>query len=91
MLKTWDGIIRLNGTPSNKIQQAAVHKEAAALIHHQCFYFHSPDIKPPLSYQYARLNLVYDAKTDSTYKARLVCNGSRVDPKGLLTRVDVVN
>ena len=29
-------------------------------------------------------------KADLTYKARLVCDGSRVDPKGLSTRATVV-
>jgi hypothetical protein len=33
---------------------------------------------------------VYDIKLDMTYNARLVCNGSRVDPHGLLTRATVV-
>ena len=60
------------------------------MIHHRCFDFHSPDFKPPTGFQYVRLNLVYDVKADSTYKARLVCDGSRVDPKGLSTRATVV-
>ena len=62
----------------------------SALIHHQYFDFHSPYFKPPSGYQYVRLNLVYDVKADLTYKARLVCDGNRVDPKGLSTRTTVV-
>ena len=89
--KTWDDILRLDGAASNKKWQAAVHKEVAALIHHDCFDFHSPDFRPPSGYQYVRLNLVYDVKADLTYKARLVCDGSRVDPKWLSTRATVVN
>ena len=33
---------------------------------------------------------MYDIKPDLTYKARLVCDGSRVDPRGLSTRATVV-
>ena len=88
--KTWADILRLDAAAGNTKWQAAVHKEVAALIHHRCFDFHSPDFKPPTGFQYVRLNLVYDVKADSTYKARLVCDGSRVDPKGLSTRATVV-
>ena len=34
--------------------------------------------------------MVYDVKLDLTYKAKLVCGGSRVDPRGLSTRATVV-
>jgi hypothetical protein len=64
--KTWDDILRLDGAAGNKKWQAAVHKELAALIHHDCFDFHSPDFRPPSGYQYVRLNLVYDVKADLT-------------------------
>ena len=33
---------------------------------------------------------MYDIKPDLTYKARLVCDGSRVDPRGLSTHATVV-
>ena len=33
---------------------------------------------------------MYDIKLDLTYKARLVCDGSRVDPRGLSTLATVV-
>ena len=65
-------------------------KEVGALVFHQCFDFKSPDYKPSKEYQYVRLHLVYDIKDDLPYKARLVCDGSRVDPKGLSTRATVV-
>ena len=61
-----------------------------ALIMHNCFDFKTPDFKPTTDYQYCRLHLVYDIKNDLTYKARLVCNGSQVDPRGLSTRATVV-
>ena len=57
---------------------------------HSCFDFKSADYKPSAEYQYCRLHLVYDIKSDLTYKARLVCNGSQVDPRGLSTRATVV-
>ena len=46
--------------------------------------------KPPPAYQYARLHLVYAVKQDLRKKARLVCDGSRVDPGSLNTRATVV-
>ena len=64
-------------------------KEAATLMHHECFDFKSPDYKPSSEYQYCRLNLVHDIKPDLRYKVRLACDGSRVDPKGLSTRATV--
>ena len=36
------------------------------------------------------MHWVYAVKNDLTYKARLVCDGSRVDPRGLDTRATVV-
>ena len=33
---------------------------------------------------------MYDIKNDLTYKARLVCNRSQVDPRGLSTRATIV-
>ena len=33
---------------------------------------------------------MYDVKPDLTHKTRLVCDGSRVDPRGLSTRATVV-
>ena len=57
---------------------------------HKCFDFKPPDYKPPTGYQFYRLHLVYDIKPDLIYKAKLVCNGSQVDPRDLSTRVTVV-
>ena len=57
---------------------------------HECFDFKTPDHIPSTGYQYCRLNLIYDIKPDLTYKARLVCDGSQVDPRGLSTRATVV-
>ena len=36
------------------------------------------------------MHWVYAVKNDFTYKARLVCDGSRVDPRGLDTRATVI-
>ena len=59
------------------------------MILHQYFVFKSADYKPSADYQYCSLHLVYDVKSDLTFKARLVCNGSRVDPRGLSIRANV--
>ena len=67
-----------------------MRKEVSALIFHECFDFKSPNFKPPEEYQFCRLHLLYDIKPDLTYKARLVCDGSRVDSRGLSTRAIVV-
>ena len=34
--------------------------------------------------------MIYDVKPDLTHKARLVCDGSRIDLRGLSTRATVV-
>ena len=60
------------------------------MVFHQCFDFKSLNYEPSEEYQFCRLHLVYDIKADLTYKARLVCDRSRVDPKGLSTRTTVV-
>ena len=65
-------------------------KEVGSLIQHQCFDFRSPDYKPSKDYQFCSLHFVYKIKTDLCHKAHLVCDGSRVDPHGLSTRVTVV-
>jgi len=62
----------------------------AALVTHGCFDFEFPDFKPSGEYQYCRLHFVYEVKTDLRQKARLVCDDSRVDPRGLSTRATVV-
>ncbi len=88
--KNWKDIKRIDDSAGNTRWQNAVEKEVAALIMHNCFDFKTPDFKPTTDYQYCRLHLVYDIKNDLTYKARLVCNGSQVDPRGLSTRATVV-
>ena len=88
--KTWKDILRIDKAAGNTLWQDAVKKEVGALIQHQCFDFRSPDYKPSKDYQYCRLHFVYEIKTDLRHKARLVCDGSRVDPRGLSTRATVV-
>ena len=88
--KNWKDIKRIDDAAGNTRWQDAVEKEVAALIMHKCFDFKTPDYKPTTDYQFCRLHLVYDIKNDLTYKARLVCNGSHVDPRGLSTRATVV-
>ena len=71
--------------------QEDVEKEIAALLELGCFEIQSnKKYKPPPAYQYARLHLVYAVKQDLRKKARLVCDGSRVDPGSLNTRATVV-
>ena len=67
-----------------------MEQEVNALIMHGCFDFKTPNYKPPTDYQYCRLHFVYDIKSDLRYKARLVCNGNQVDPRGMSTRATVV-
>ena len=88
--RNWKDILRLDAVAGNRAWQGAVEKEIAALIFHDCFDFKSPDYKPPGEFQFCRLHFVYDIKPDLRYKARLVCDGSRVDPRGLSTRATVV-
>ena len=56
---------------------------------HYCFDFKTSNLKPSAEYQYCRLHFVYDTKSDLRYKARLVCNGNKVDLKVILTRETV--
>ena len=71
--------------------QEAVKKEISDLIRFGCFQFlEDRNFKPPSDFQYARLHFVYKVKTDLRQKAQLVCDGSRVDPKGLLTQATIV-
>jgi hypothetical protein len=88
--KSWKDILRIDKAAGNTTWQDAVSKEVGALIQHQCFDFKSPDYKPPKEYQFCRLHFVYEIKPDLRHKARLVCDGSRVDPRGLSTRATVV-
>ena len=88
--KNWKDIKRIDDSAGNTRWQDAVEKEVAALIMHNCFDFKTPDYKLTPDYQYCRLHLVYDIKNDLTYKARLVCNGSQVDSRGLSTRATVM-
>ena len=82
--------IRIDNMNGNNRWKEAVAKEVAALLNLQCFDIQSPDFKPDNEYQYVHMHWVYAVKSDLTYKARLVCDGSRVDPKGLNTRATVV-
>ena len=70
--------------------QYATAKEVAGLIHQKCFDFKSPNFKASKEYQYCRLHMMYDIKTDLAYKARLTYDGSRVYPRGLSTCATVV-
>ena len=88
--QNWNGILCLDTDNGNRKWQDAVEKEVVALLFHECFDFKSPDYKPLSEYQFCRLHFVYDVKPDLRFKARLVCDGSRVDPKGLATRATVV-
>lgn len=65
-------------------------KKVATLIMHKCFAFKISDYKPSTEYQLCMLNLDYGIKNDLIYKARLVFNGSHVDPRRLSTIATVV-
>jgi len=88
--KNWKDILRIDEAAGNRNWQDAVEKEVAALVMHNCFDFKSPDFKPSSDFQYCRLHFVYEIKCDLRHKARLVCNGAQVDPRGLATRATVV-
>ena len=88
--KNWRDIIRINTTNGNHKWHQAVEKDVFSLLHLQYFDIWSPDFKPSEEYQYVRMKWVYAVKNDFVYKDRLVCDGSRVDPKGLDTRATVV-
>ena len=82
--------MRIDEAAGNTLLKDDTEKEAVALIHHQCFAFKSPNCKPPKECQYCRLHIVFDMKPDLTHKVRLLCDGSRVYPRGLSTRATVV-
>ena len=88
--RTWKDILRIDEHNGNRRWQDAVEKEVGALLQLGCFEFMAPDYKPPSDYQYCRLHFVYEIKHDLRCKARLVVDGSRVDPRGLSTRSTVV-
>jgi len=88
--KNWKDILRIDTAAGDRKWQDAVEKEVAALVMHGCFDFKSPDYKPSGEFQYCRLHFVYEINADLCHKARLVCDGSRVDPRGLSTRATVV-
>ena len=74
----------------NTAWQDAIKKEIGALLELECFDVQEEGYRPPEDYQYVRMHLVYAVKVDLRKKARLVCDGSRVDPRGLNTRATVV-
>ena len=82
--------MRIDAEAGNRAWQEAVEKEVNALVMHGCIDFKTPNYKAPSDYQYCRLHFVYDIKSDLRYKARLVCNGNLVDPRGLSTQATVV-
>jgi hypothetical protein len=88
--KNWKDIIRIDKQAGNTKWQDSVTKEVGALIQHGCFEFLPKDFKPLTDYQYCRLHFVYEVKNDLRQKSRLVCDGSRVEARGLSTRATVV-
>ena len=79
--RKYKDVIRIDNANGNNRWKDAVAKEVAALLHLQCFDIQSPDFKPDNKYQYVHMHWVYAVKSDLTYKSRLVCDGSHVDPK----------
>ncbi|GFH61248.1 hypothetical protein CTEN210_17724 [Chaetoceros tenuissimus] len=88
--RNWEDVIRIDTENGNRDWQEAVEKEIGALLNFHCFDIKPKDYKLPKDYQYVRMHLVYCAKVDLRKNARLVCDGSRVDPRGLNTRATVV-
>ncbi|GFH49047.1 hypothetical protein CTEN210_05523 [Chaetoceros tenuissimus] len=88
--RNWEDVIRIDTENNNRDWQEAVEKEIGALLNFHCFDIKPKGYKPPQDYQYVCMHLVYCAKVDLRKKARLVCDGSRVDPRGLNTRATVV-
>ena len=88
--KTYADCLRIDEANGNTAWQDSIAKEVGALVHHGCFDFKSPNYKPPREYQKAFLHWVYDIKSCGRFKSRLVCQGHRVDPRGLSTRATVV-
>ena len=62
-----------------------MEKEVFSLLDLQCFDIWSPDFKSSEEYEYVHIHWVYAVNKYFVYKARLVDDGSRVDPKGLDT------
>ena len=89
--RNWGDVIRLDAKNGDRAWQDAVEKEIGALLNLGCFDIQvDKHYKPPRTYQYARLHLIYAVKQDLHRKARLVCDGSRVDPESLNTRAIIV-
>ena len=68
----------------------AMAKEIAQLVALNCFDFHPPDFKPDKDSQEGRLTMIFEVKQDGRHKGRLVCNGHKIDPRGISTRSTVV-
>ena len=89
--RNWGDVLRLDAESGDRGWQEAAEKEIGALLALGCFDIQDgKKYKPPSAYQYARLHLVYAVKQDLRKKARLVVDGSRVDPGALNTRATVV-
>ena len=86
----WSDLLRINEAVGNTIWRYGDEKKIATLIHHKCFAFKYPNFKLSKEYQYCRLHMIYDMRPDITHKARLVCDGSKIDPRGQSTRSTVV-
>lgn len=88
--RNWEDVLRIDLENGDTAWQDAIKKEIGALLELECFDVQEEGYRPPEDYQYVRMHLVYDVKVDLRKKARLVCDGSRVDPRGLTTRATVV-
>ena len=69
----------------------AMHKEVSSLKEMNCFTFHDPTkYKPGPTSQLAPLRMIFEVKQCGRRKARLVCGGHLVDPRGMSTKSTVV-
>ncbi|CAJ1951562.1 unnamed protein product [Cylindrotheca closterium] len=74
----------------NNKWQEAMKKEIAQLVALNFFTFHASDYIPDADSQEAKLTMIFEVKQDGRHKGRLVCNGHKIDPRGISTRSTVV-
>ncbi|GFH49192.1 gag-pol polyprotein [Chaetoceros tenuissimus] len=88
--RNWEDVLRIDMENDNTAWQDAIKKEIGALLVLECFDTQEEGYRPPEDYQYVRMHLVYAVKVDLRKKARLVCDGSRVNPRGLTIHATIV-
>ena len=80
--RNWSDILRIDEAAGSTLWKGGAEKDVDVLIRHKYFAFKSTNFKPSNKYQYCRLHIIYNVKSDLTPKARLACDGSRIKPEG---------